>query len=72
MRRRRHRHQHSRRPAIKSRTAKSRQRISDKISVLRREGKDSKQAAGMAYGMENSGRLRKGGKYIHKRKSTLR
>jgi hypothetical protein len=62
---------HSRhRPAIKSRAAKS--RISDKIAVLRREGKSGSQAAGMAYSMERSKRLRKGGKYIHKRKSTSR
>jgi len=44
-------------------------RISEKIAVLRREGKTGEQAAGEAYSMERSGRLRRGGKYIHKRKS---
>lgn len=44
-------------------------RVSEKIEVLRREGKTSEQAAGEAYGMEKSGRLRRHGKYIHKRRS---
>ena len=62
---------HNHRPAIKSRAAKS--RISDKIAVLRREGKSGSQAAGIAYGMERSKRLRSGGKYLRvKRKSTSR
>lgn len=43
-------------------------RISEKIEVLRREGKTGEQAEGAAYGMERSGRLRRGGKYIHKRR----
>lgn len=44
------------------------QRISDKIELLKREGKSTDQAAGEAYGMERSGRLRAGGKYIRKRR----
>jgi hypothetical protein len=44
------------------------ERISDKIALLRREGKTAEQAAGEAYAMERSGRLRKGGKYVRKRK----
>lgn len=43
-------------------------RISDKIALLRREGKDERAAAGEAYGMERSGRLRRGGRYVHKRR----
>lgn len=44
------------------------QRVSEKIEVLRREGKTGEQAAGEAFGMERSGRLRRHGKYIHKRR----
>ncbi len=44
-------------------------RISDKIALLRREGKSEEEAAGEAYSMERSGRLRSGGRYIHKRRS---
>lgn len=40
-------------------------RVSDKISVLRHEGKSEDQAVGEAEGMERSGRLRKGGVYKH-------
>lgn len=47
-------------------------RISAKIKVLRDEGKDAEQAAGMAYGMEREGRLRSGGRYIRSRKSRRR
>ena len=43
-------------------------RISDKIAVLKREGKSTKEAAGEAYGMERSGRLKAGGKYVHKKR----
>ena len=43
-------------------------RVGDKIRVLRREGIPEKQAVGEAEGMKDSGRLKKGGKYIHKRK----
>lgn len=42
-------------------------RVSEKIEVLRREGKTGEEAAGAAYGMESSGRLRRHGRYIHKR-----
>lgn len=48
--------------------SESSKRISEKIAVLRREGKTAEQAAGEAYGMERSGRLRRGGKYVHKKK----
>ena len=40
-------------------------RISEKIEVLRREGKDEKAAIGEAYGMEKSGRLGRHGRYRH-------
>ena len=42
-------------------------RVSDKIAVLRREGKPEREAVGAAYGMERSGGLRAGGKYVYKR-----
>ena len=38
-------------------------RVSEKIAVMRREGKTAKEAACAAYGMERSGRLGKGGTY---------
>jgi hypothetical protein len=38
-------------------------RVSDKIAVLKREGKSTREAAGEAYGMEREGRLKAGGKY---------
>jgi len=44
-------------------------RISEKIEVLRLEGKSPKEAQGAAYGMEKSGRLRRHGVYVHKRGS---
>ena len=40
-------------------------RVSEKIEVLRREGKTAEQAAGEAYGMLRSGRLGRHGKYRH-------
>jgi hypothetical protein len=43
-------------------------RISDKISYLRHEGVPQKQAIAEAMSMERSGRLRSGGRYIHKRR----
>lgn len=46
---------------------RSNRRVSEKIAVLRHEGKDERQAAGMAYGMERAGRLRRGGKYVRAR-----
>ena len=47
-------------------------RISEKIAVLRREGKDAKQAAGMAYGMERAHRLGRHGVYHRVGKRTNR
>lgn len=44
----------------------SQKRVSEKIEVLRREGKSEKEAAGEAYGMERSGRLRRHGRYSRK------
>jgi hypothetical protein len=38
-------------------------RISEKIRLLRHEGKTAEQAAGEAYGMERAGRLGRHGKY---------
>jgi hypothetical protein len=38
-------------------------KISEKIEVLRREGKDARQAAGAAYGMLKEGRLGRHGVY---------
>jgi hypothetical protein len=46
----------------------ARKRISEKIEVLRHEGKSAKQAAGEAYGMEREGRLGRHGKYKRKGK----
>ena len=43
-----------RRPRIRR---SQRQKISDKIALLRREGKTAKQAAGQAHGMARSGDL---------------
>jgi hypothetical protein len=40
-------------------------RVSEKIEVLRNEGKTGDQAAGEAYGMERAGRLERHGKYKH-------
>ena len=45
--------------------SESQKRISEKIAVLRREGKSADEAAGAAYGMERSGRLGRHGKYRH-------
>lgn len=50
-----------------SRGGESSKRISEKIAVLRREGKSEKEAAGEAYGMERSGRLKRHGEYTHKK-----
>lgn len=43
-------------------------RVSEKIEVLRREGKTAEQAAGEAYSMERSHRLKRHGVYVHKRR----
>ena len=40
-------------------------RVSEKIELLRREGKTGEEAAGAAYGMERSGRLGRHGAYRH-------
>ena len=40
--------------------------VSQKISVLRHEGKPEKQAVAMAINMGKAGRLRPGGKYVRK------
>jgi len=43
-------------------------RVGDKIRVLEREGEKPDQAIATAMSMERAGRLRKGGRYVHKRK----
>lgn len=53
---------------MKKKHKKGDSRVGDKISILRGEGMPEKQAVGEAEGMKDSGRLKKGGKYIHKRK----
>lgn len=53
---------------ISAKKREKNKRVSEKIEVLRREGKTGEQAAGEAYGMERSGRLHRGGRYTHKRK----
>ena len=40
-------------------------KVSEKIEVLRREGKTGEEAAGEAYGMLRSGRLGRHGRYRH-------
>ena len=53
---------------MKRKKLEKQKRISEKIRVLRHEGKSAEQAAGEAYGMERSGRLKRHGKYVHKRR----
>jgi hypothetical protein len=48
---------------------KKKDRVSKKIGILVREGKDPKAAAGEAYGMEREGRLTPSGGYRRARKS---
>jgi hypothetical protein len=49
---------------------KKRTKVSEKISKLvKSEGVPQKQAVAMALSMERAGRLRKGGKYIRKKKT---
>lgn len=55
---------------IKSRAGRS--RVSDKISVLRREGVPQDQAIAESMSMERAGRLRAGGKYIRTGKGRKR
>jgi hypothetical protein len=47
---------------------KPKSRVSKKIAILVKEGKDPKAAAGEAYGMERAGRLTKSGGYRRARK----
>jgi len=53
---------------MKKRKRAKNKRVSEKIHVLRHEGIPEKQAVGEALGMERSGRLRRHGRYVHKRK----
>lgn len=46
----------------------SRKRVGEKIRVLEHEGTKHSQAIATALSMERAGRLRKGGRYVHKRK----
>jgi len=46
--------------------AKEKSLVSQKISVLRHEGKPEKQAVAMAINMGKAHRLRSGGRYIRK------
>jgi hypothetical protein len=48
--------------------SESSKRVSEKIRYLRHEGKSEAAAVGEAEGMEHSGRLRRHGRYVHKRK----
>lgn len=50
--------------------AKPKSLVSQKISVLRHEGKPEKQSVAMAINMGKAGRLRQGGRYVHARKSS--
>jgi len=51
-----------------SKRKKKRGLVSQKISVLRHEDVPEKQAVAMAMNMGREGRLREGGKYVHKHK----
>jgi len=48
---------------------KKNKRVGEKISLLRHEGVPQDQAVATSLSMERSGRLRSGGRYIHKRRS---
>jgi hypothetical protein len=48
---------------------KKNKRVGEKISLLRHEGEPQDKAVATALSMERSGRLRSGGRYIHKRKT---
>lgn len=52
----------------RKRKGEAQKRVSEKIRLLRHEGKTAEQAAGEAYGMERSGRLRRGGRYVRKQR----
>lgn len=49
-----------------TKTKRGRSNVSDKIRVLRNEGKPQEQAVAMALSMQRAGRLRPGGKYVRK------
>lgn len=49
----------------KKKKSEKNKRVSEKISVLRREGEPEDQAVATALNMERRGRLRRGGKYVH-------
>jgi hypothetical protein len=55
---------------MKKRKKKSQRnlRVSEKISVLRHEGEPQDKAVATALSMERAHRLKRGGKYIHKRR----
>jgi hypothetical protein len=55
----------------KKKKKEDQKKISEKIGLLKHEGKTDEQAAGEAYGMNRSGRLGRHGKYrpVGKRKS---
>jgi hypothetical protein len=48
--------------------SESQKRISEKIALLRREGKTAEQASGEAYGMEKAHRLGRHGVYHRKKR----
>jgi hypothetical protein len=50
---------------VAKRKRNDQRKVSEKIAVLRREGKSGKEAAGEAYGMLRSGRLGRHGRYRH-------
>jgi hypothetical protein len=52
--------------------SESSKRISEKIALLRREGKTAEQAAGEAYGMERAHRLGRHGVYHRKGRKSKR
>jgi len=63
-------HQRQRGPKL---SPAARERVSDKISVLRHEGERPDTAIATSLNMERKHRLRKGGRYVHvKRKSRSR
>jgi hypothetical protein len=53
---------------MKKRKREKNKRVSEKISVLAHEGVEPEQRVAMALNMERSGRLRRGGRYVHKRR----
>jgi hypothetical protein len=51
--------------ARKRKKKEDQKKISEKVRLLRHEGKDEKSALGEAYGMLRAGRLGRHGKYRH-------